>query len=126
MGDVHGSRHSYNLYLWHAAVAHALLERRIPGWHGADQHADAGWGLAFTFAAAAAALGVASLITFAIERPLLRARPFAWEFAHLAARAEAFSRAGWRTRHLRVVWAALAARDAAPDSPSADVEKLPA
>jgi len=34
---------SYNLYLWHAAVAHALLDRHIPGWHGVDPHRDAAW-----------------------------------------------------------------------------------
>jgi len=76
---------SYNLYLWHAAVAHALLDRHIPNWHAADSHGDAAWGLAFTVVAAAAALAVASLVTFAVERPLLRGRPFASQFARVAA-----------------------------------------
>ena len=68
---------SYNLYLWHAAVARALFDARIPAWHGADPHADRGWGLAFTFVAFASALSVATILTYALERPLLRARPFA-------------------------------------------------
>lgn len=68
---------SYNLYLWHAAVVHALFDAHVPAWRGSDPHGDPVWALAFTFAAFVAALAVASVFTFALERPLLRARPFA-------------------------------------------------
>jgi len=129
---------SYNLYLWHAAVAHALLDRHIPGWHGVDPHRDAAWGLAFTFSAAAGVVGIASLVTFAVERPLLRARPFeagrgareravanACEQWHLRPRKALLgahpTSAGGRTRGLRG-----GQFTRVTDSPSADVEKLPA
>jgi peptidoglycan/LPS O-acetylase OafA/YrhL len=68
---------SYNLYLWHVAVLRALLDAHIPGWKGVDPHGDPVWALEFTFVAFAAALIVATVITYALERPLLRARPFA-------------------------------------------------
>jgi peptidoglycan/LPS O-acetylase OafA/YrhL len=68
---------SYNLYLWHAAVTHALLEAHIPGWRGADPHGDPVWALEFTFVAFAASIVVATILTYVLERPLLRARPFA-------------------------------------------------
>ena len=68
---------SYNLYLWHAAVVHALFDAHMPPWHGPDAHADRGWALPFTFVAFAISIGVATVLTYAIERPLLRARPLA-------------------------------------------------
>ncbi len=68
---------SYNLYLWHAAVVRALFEAHVPAWRGSDAHGDPGWALGFTGVAFMAAVGVASLLTYALERPWLRARPFA-------------------------------------------------
>ena len=68
---------SYNLYLWHGAVVRALFDARVVPFLGADPHGDPRWALAFTGVAFVAALAVATLITYALERPLLRARPFA-------------------------------------------------
>ncbi len=68
---------SYNLYLWHTVVVRALLDARFPFWRGVAAHADPAAALSFTFVAFAAALAVASVVTFGLERPLLRARPFA-------------------------------------------------
>ncbi|MGH7728558.1 MAG: acyltransferase family protein [Vulcanimicrobiaceae bacterium] len=65
---------SYNVYLWHAAVAHVLLAHRIP-FYGGDPHGDPHWQVAYTVVACAAALAVGSFFTFALERPLLRMRP---------------------------------------------------
>jgi len=100
------------------------LDRRILSRHGVDPHGDAAWGLAFTLAAAAAALSMASLVTFAVEWPLLRARPFASEFARVTeftALLAAHGRGGDQTRGLRGGQFTRVA-----DSSSADVEKLPA
>ncbi|MBD5633345.1 MAG: acyltransferase, partial [Candidatus Eremiobacteraeota bacterium] len=63
---------SYNLYLWHQPVARALLAARLPPWSGASEHADAAWGLAYSVWSFVAATAVAALVTFAVERPLLR------------------------------------------------------
>jgi peptidoglycan/LPS O-acetylase OafA/YrhL len=67
---------SYNLYLWHQPVANALLVARIPAWAGGAAHDDPVWGLKFSLVAIAAGVAVATLVTFAIERPLMRRRPF--------------------------------------------------
>jgi len=61
---------SYNLYLWHAFVAHALLDA---GWFGTEsalQRAPA-TGFVFELAAAALALVIAATLTYAVERPVL-------------------------------------------------------
>ena len=68
---------SYNLYLWHAAVVRALFDAHVPAWHGIDPHGDAGWAVGFTGVAFVATIGLATLLTYTLERPLLRARPFA-------------------------------------------------
>ena len=68
---------SYNLYLWHAAVVRALFDAHVPAWQGIDPHGDAGWAVGFTGVAFAATIGLATLLTYTLERPLLRARPFA-------------------------------------------------
>jgi peptidoglycan/LPS O-acetylase OafA/YrhL len=67
---------SYNLYLWHQPVARALLVAHLPPWIGASEHDDPVWGLHYSFVAFAAGLVVATAVTFAVERPLLRRRPF--------------------------------------------------
>jgi|SRR5579884_579962 len=65
---------SYNLYLWHQPIARALVTYRIPPFAGSDQHADPHWMLLFPFVAVPAGIAVATVITFAFERPILRMR----------------------------------------------------
>ena len=67
---------SYNLYLWHQTIARELLAHRIPPFGGASEHADPAWGLPYTLVAFAAAVLVASAVTYGFERPLMRRRPF--------------------------------------------------
>jgi peptidoglycan/LPS O-acetylase OafA/YrhL len=67
---------SYNLYLWHQPVARALLTAHIPRWTGASEHDDPVWGLAYSIIALTAGIVVATVVTFTIERPLLRWKPF--------------------------------------------------
>jgi peptidoglycan/LPS O-acetylase OafA/YrhL len=67
---------SYNLYLWHQPIARALLVAHVPPWIGASEHNDPVWGLRYSFVAVAAGLVVATAVTFGVERPLLRRRPF--------------------------------------------------
>jgi peptidoglycan/LPS O-acetylase OafA/YrhL len=72
---------SYNLYMWHQALAWKLQDWRLPGWVGSDPHADHAWPLPFTLLAFAFAIVVAWLLTTLVERPLLRGRPFQSFFA---------------------------------------------
>jgi peptidoglycan/LPS O-acetylase OafA/YrhL len=65
---------SYNLYLFHPGIAHALLVAGIPPHATADPHADRTWQLAYWLIAIPAMLIVASAITYGFERPLLRLR----------------------------------------------------
>jgi peptidoglycan/LPS O-acetylase OafA/YrhL len=81
---------SYNLYLWHSAVAHVLLDAHVPRWRGADPHGDPAWSLEFTFVAFAASIGVAMVLTYGFERPLLRLRPFAPRSARKTSLAQTF------------------------------------
>jgi peptidoglycan/LPS O-acetylase OafA/YrhL len=67
---------SYNLYLWHQAVARALLAAHVPPWTGASEHSDPHWGFAYSFVAFAAAVSVATVVTYAFERPIMRRKPF--------------------------------------------------
>ena len=62
---------SYNLYLYHQMVARLLLAWHIPGYAG-DPHFDQAWQTRYTLVAFAATILQAALVTFAIERPLLR------------------------------------------------------
>lgn len=67
---------SYNLYLYHLVLASSLVARlRFPPFLGAHPAADLGWQISFNLVALAIAVGVASLATFLVERPLLRMRP---------------------------------------------------
>jgi peptidoglycan/LPS O-acetylase OafA/YrhL len=68
---------SYNLYLWHQPVARTLYLAHLPPWVGASEHEDPHWGLLYSFVVFAVAIAVASAVTYAIERPLLRRKPFA-------------------------------------------------
>jgi peptidoglycan/LPS O-acetylase OafA/YrhL len=67
---------SYNLYLWHQPIARAFFDARWPNWTKVDEHYDAVWGLEYSLVAFAGGLIVATIVTYAIERPLLRWRPF--------------------------------------------------
>jgi peptidoglycan/LPS O-acetylase OafA/YrhL len=76
---------SYNLYLWHQALAFATYNARVPNWIGSDPHADHTWGVPFTIVALAFGVAVAWLITVTVEQPLLRRRPFQSFFAKIGA-----------------------------------------
>jgi peptidoglycan/LPS O-acetylase OafA/YrhL len=62
---------SYNLYLWHAAIARYLFEHRIPAPLTPDPHNDPYWAWLYTFTAVLAGVIVATAITYLFERPLL-------------------------------------------------------
>jgi peptidoglycan/LPS O-acetylase OafA/YrhL len=62
---------SYNLYLYHQMVAREMFDRRIPPFLG-DPHADPAWQVRYTIAAFAATILQAALVTYLVERPLLR------------------------------------------------------
>jgi peptidoglycan/LPS O-acetylase OafA/YrhL len=62
---------SYNLYLYHQLVARELLAHQIPPYAG-DPHHDRAWQERYTACAFAVAIAVATLVTYAFERPLLR------------------------------------------------------
>ncbi|GAC1302642.1 MAG: hypothetical protein NVSMB19_12070 [Vulcanimicrobiaceae bacterium] len=79
---------SYNLYLWHQVVARALRDARWPAWSGANEHADALWGLAFSGVACASTIAIAWLLTWVVERPFLRGRPFEAALTQRGLRAE--------------------------------------
>jgi peptidoglycan/LPS O-acetylase OafA/YrhL len=63
---------SYNLYLYHQAVARLLLQWHIPPYRGTNEHADPRWQIAYTFVAVIITTLQAAVITYAFERPLLR------------------------------------------------------
>ena len=67
---------SYNLYLWHQPVARALLAAHVPPFVGSSEHLDPAWGLPYTLVSFAAAIVVAGLVTYVVERPLMQRRPF--------------------------------------------------
>jgi len=67
---------SYNLYLWHQTIAQILLRAHIPPFAGTDPHLDRDWMWHFSLVAYLAAVAVATVITYALERPLLKRRPF--------------------------------------------------
>jgi len=67
---------SYNLYLFHQTLENRLFVFHLPRWRGSDPHLDSAWMLAFTFIGPAVGIAVATFITYAFERPLLRRRPF--------------------------------------------------
>jgi len=63
---------SYNLYLWHQMIAFEMFHHGVPAWHGADAHADVAWQNGFMLSACLAAIAVATILTYGMERPLLR------------------------------------------------------
>jgi peptidoglycan/LPS O-acetylase OafA/YrhL len=66
---------SYNLYLWHQVIARAFVAAHWPAHAGADAHEDPRWKVLFTLVAMGSALLVATVLTYGLERPLLRWRP---------------------------------------------------
>jgi peptidoglycan/LPS O-acetylase OafA/YrhL len=69
---------SYNLYLYHQALARLLLQWRIPPFTGSNQHADARWEVTYTFIAVVVTTAQAAIVTYAFERPLLRMPYVRW------------------------------------------------
>ncbi|MBC8143387.1 MAG: acyltransferase [Armatimonadetes bacterium] len=63
---------SYNLYLWHQPVAAWLRTNNLPPASTSDPHHDPAWQFWFTGLAWAAAIAVASLLTWGWETPFLR------------------------------------------------------
>lgn len=63
---------SYNLYLWHQPLALLLVKYHLPPYATADPHGDPRWQFAFQFAALPLAIGVAALLTYGFEQPILR------------------------------------------------------
>lgn len=69
---------SYNLYLYHQILARELLWHYVPP-YGGDPHFDPRWQVTYTLVAFAATIAQAALVTYLIERPLLKLpdpRPF--------------------------------------------------
>jgi peptidoglycan/LPS O-acetylase OafA/YrhL len=63
---------SYNLYLWHQMIAFEMFHHGMPAWHGLDPHADVAWQFSFMLSACLAAITIATILTYGMERPLLR------------------------------------------------------
>jgi peptidoglycan/LPS O-acetylase OafA/YrhL len=64
---------SYNLYLYHQLIAREMLRFHLPPYHR-DPHYDPAWQWKYTLAAFAVTIAQATLVTYLIERPLLRVR----------------------------------------------------
>ena len=62
---------SYNLYLYHQLVAREMVNNHIPGYLG-DPHYDPAWRLHYTVLAFAVTIAQAAIVTYLVERPLLR------------------------------------------------------
>jgi peptidoglycan/LPS O-acetylase OafA/YrhL len=69
---------SYNLYLYHQAIARELLAWHIPPYRGSDPHGDAHWEVTYTIVAFVVTIAQAAIVTYAFERPLLRVPADAW------------------------------------------------
>ncbi|MGZ3541907.1 MAG: acyltransferase family protein [Vulcanimicrobiaceae bacterium] len=66
---------SYNLYLYHQALARELLWHHIPSYATANEHGDEHWAHLYTWVAFAATIAQAAIFTYFFERPLLRIPP---------------------------------------------------
>jgi peptidoglycan/LPS O-acetylase OafA/YrhL len=64
---------SYNLYLYHQMVARELFQHGLP-YHRGDPHQDPQWQARYTALAAVVSLVIASVTTYAVERPILQLR----------------------------------------------------
>jgi peptidoglycan/LPS O-acetylase OafA/YrhL len=62
---------SYNLYLYHQMIAREMVDHHIPPYLG-DPHFDPIWQLRYTIVAFAATIVQAAIVTYLVERPLLR------------------------------------------------------
>lgn len=62
---------SYNLYLYHQLIAREMLAHHIPEYAG-DPHYDQLWQQRYTAAAFAVTIGLATVVTYCFERPLLQ------------------------------------------------------
>ena len=62
---------SYNLYLYHQMVARLMLDHHIPPYLG-DPHFDPDWQVRYSILAFIITIVQAALVTYLIERPLLR------------------------------------------------------
>jgi peptidoglycan/LPS O-acetylase OafA/YrhL len=62
---------SYNLYLYHQMIAIEMVRHRIPPYHG-DPHYDPEWQVRYTILAVVVTIVQAAIVTYLIERPLLR------------------------------------------------------
>ncbi|MBV8282550.1 MAG: hypothetical protein JO347_10885, partial [Candidatus Eremiobacteraeota bacterium] len=63
---------SYNLYLWHNVIMVYMLHRRIPAPTLPDPHADDHWKWVYTVWSLLISLAISTLITYAIELPILK------------------------------------------------------
>jgi peptidoglycan/LPS O-acetylase OafA/YrhL len=63
---------SYNLYLWHQPLARGLVHMHWPPWVGPDPHLDLHWQSMFWLVAIPVSVGVAALVTYGFEQPILR------------------------------------------------------
>lgn len=63
---------SYNLYLWHNVVMLYMLRRRIPAPDTPDPHLDDHWKWIYTIWSLLISLAISTLITYAIELPILK------------------------------------------------------
>ncbi|MGB6984947.1 MAG: acyltransferase [Candidatus Aquilonibacter sp.] len=63
---------SYNLYLYHQMVARIMVRVHIPPYLGLDPHADPVWQVRYTILAFIITIAQAALVTYLVERPLLR------------------------------------------------------
>jgi peptidoglycan/LPS O-acetylase OafA/YrhL len=64
---------SYNLYLYHQMAARELFWHHIPAFRG-DPHYDHQWQIRYSEIAVAVSIAIATAVTYAVERPLLRVR----------------------------------------------------
>ncbi len=63
---------SYNLYLYHQMVARIMVNAHVPPYLTHDPHGDPAWQVRYTILAIIATIAQATLVTYLIERPLLR------------------------------------------------------
>jgi peptidoglycan/LPS O-acetylase OafA/YrhL len=69
---------SYNLYLYHVILAASMMFRlKWPHFRTVDPHNDSVWQMLFTCFAFLFVVGFSAVVTFAIERPILRSG-FSW------------------------------------------------
>jgi peptidoglycan/LPS O-acetylase OafA/YrhL len=80
---------SYNVYLWHTIVLIWMWKHGVPRAVTPDPHDDPHWKFFYIASGWIACIGIASAITYFIERPLLvsvRRQPFSFDWHSLRAR----------------------------------------